>query len=201
MDGKWRAYRIGGGLRLPVSDLLIPSEVKAKDLVVFLDDIFHEKAAPGDEIREMGGDAQSSSSPKDAGLPSVPGIRPRRFKPQQRSPAKPALKLWGMRWIWAIPKRSPAWLNRFKPIWGGPEILVTNAGGSAPGTLATTPLDQYEKGITLNLMSAVHLIHAVVPAMQKKKWGRIIAIPSTSVKQPIDTLLLSNTARAGSPVF
>ncbi|MCG8687678.1 MAG: SDR family oxidoreductase, partial [Desulfobacterales bacterium] len=65
----------------------------------------------------------------------------------------------------------------------------------------TTPLDQYEKGINLNLMSAVRLIHAVVPAMQKKGWGRIIAITSTSVKQPIDTLLLSNTARAGLTGF
>ena len=84
---------------------------------------------------------------------------------------------------------------------GDPEILVTNAGGPAPGTFATTPLDQYEKGINLNLMSAVRLIHAVVPAMQKKGWGRIIAITSTSVKQPIDTLLLSNTARTGLTGF
>ena len=84
---------------------------------------------------------------------------------------------------------------------GDPDILVTNAGGPAPGTFATTPLDQYEKGINLNLMSAVRLIHAVVPAMQKKGWGRIIAITSTSVKQPIDTLLLSNTARAGLTGF
>nr|WP_321403274.1 SDR family oxidoreductase [uncultured Desulfobacter sp.] len=84
---------------------------------------------------------------------------------------------------------------------GNPDILVTNAGGPPPGTFATTPLDQYEKGINLNLMSAVRLIHAVVPAMQKKRWGRIIAITSTSVKQPIGTLLLSNTARAGLTAF
>lgn len=84
---------------------------------------------------------------------------------------------------------------------GDPEILVTNAGGPAPGTFATTPLDQYEKGLNLTLMSAVRLIHAAVPAMQKKSWGRIIAITSTSVKQPIGTLLLSNTARAGLTGF
>ncbi len=82
-----------------------------------------------------------------------------------------------------------------------PDILVTNAGGPAPGNFATTPLDQYEKGINLNLMSAVRLIHAVAPAMQKKGWGRIIAITSTSVKQPIGALLLSNIARAGLTGF
>ena len=84
---------------------------------------------------------------------------------------------------------------------GDPDILVTNAGGPPPGTFATTPLEQYEKGINLNLMSAVRLIHAVVPAMRKNGWGRIIAITSTSVKQPIATLLLSNTARAGLTGF
>lgn len=84
---------------------------------------------------------------------------------------------------------------------GNPEILVTNAGGPAPGNFATTPLEEYEKGINLNLMSAVRLIHALVPAMQKNKWGRIIAITSISVKQPIGTLLLSNTARAGLTGF
>ncbi len=84
---------------------------------------------------------------------------------------------------------------------GDPDILVTNAGGPAPGTFATTALDQYENAINLNLMSAVRLIHAVVPAMQKKGWGRIIAITSTSVKSPIGTLLLSNTARTGLTGF
>jgi 3-oxoacyl-[acyl-carrier protein] reductase len=84
---------------------------------------------------------------------------------------------------------------------GDPDILVTNAGGPPPGTFATTPLDQYEKALHLNLMSAVHLIHGVVPAMQAKGWGRIIAITSISVKQPIDSLLLSNMARAGLTGF
>ncbi len=84
---------------------------------------------------------------------------------------------------------------------GDPDILVTNAGGPAPGTFASTPLDQYEKGLNLNLLSAVRLVHSVVPAMQKKGWGRIIAITSTSVKQPIGNLLLSNTARAGLTGF
>jgi 3-oxoacyl-[acyl-carrier protein] reductase len=84
---------------------------------------------------------------------------------------------------------------------GDPDILVANAGGPAPGTFATTPLEEYEKGINLNLMSAVRLIHGLVPAMKQKQWGRIIAITSISVKQPISNLLLSNTARAGLTGF
>lgn len=84
---------------------------------------------------------------------------------------------------------------------GDPEILVTNAGGPAPGTFATTPLDAYEKALKLNLMSAVHLIHGLTPAMVSKGWGRIIAITSISVKQPIGNLLLSNMARTGLTGF
>ncbi|WP_419661611.1 FabG5: beta-ketoacly-acyl-carrier-protein reductase [Desulfosarcina variabilis str. Montpellier] len=92
-------------------------------------------------------------------------------------------------------------LDSVRQSLGEPEILVTNAGGPPPGNFATTPLDQYEKALHLNLMSAVHLIHGVVPAMQAKGWGRIIAITSISVKQPIDSLLLSNMARAGLTGF
>jgi len=84
---------------------------------------------------------------------------------------------------------------------GGPEILVTNAGGPPPGTFASTALDQYEKALNLNLMSAVNLIHGVVPAMKDRGWGRIIAITSIAVKQPIANLLLSNMARAGLTGF
>lgn len=84
---------------------------------------------------------------------------------------------------------------------GDPEILITNAGGPPPGTYASTAMGEYEKALNLTLMSAVHLIHGVTPAMQRQKWGRIIAITSISVKQPIGTLLLSNMARTGLTGF
>jgi len=84
---------------------------------------------------------------------------------------------------------------------GNPEILVTNAGGPPPGTYDSTPIEEYEKALNLNLMSAVRLIHGVTPAMTSAGWGRIIAITSISVKQPIGNLLLSNMARAGLTGF
>ena len=84
---------------------------------------------------------------------------------------------------------------------GNPDILVTNAGGPPPGTFSTSKLDDYPKALELNLMSAVRLIHGVVPDMKENGWGRIIAITSISVKQPIADLLLSNMARAGLTGF
>jgi len=92
-------------------------------------------------------------------------------------------------------------LDEVRQSLGEPEILVTNAGGPPPGTFASTALEEYEKALNLNLMSAVHLIHGLAPAMKAKGWGRIIAITSISVKQPIGNLLLSNMARAGLTGF
>jgi 3-oxoacyl-[acyl-carrier protein] reductase len=92
-------------------------------------------------------------------------------------------------------------LEQIRESLGDPDILVTNAGGPPPGTFASTDLELYEKAFQLTLMSAVRLIHGTTPAMMANKWGRIIAITSISVKQPIDNLILSNMARAGLTGF
>ena len=57
---------------------------------------------------------------------------------------------------------------------GDPQILVTNAGGPPPGTFASTALEEYEKALNLNLMSAVRLIHGVTPAMKAQGCGCIL---------------------------
>ena len=82
-----------------------------------------------------------------------------------------------------------------------PDILVTNAGGPPPGTFASTPLEAYEPALALNLLSVVAMCQAAVPPMQAQGWGRVVAITSIAVKQPIGTLILSNTARAGATGF
>lgn len=84
---------------------------------------------------------------------------------------------------------------------GGIDILVANAGGPPPGTFATTPLDAYLPALELSLLSTVAMCTAVVPAMSDRGWGRVVAITSISVRQPIPNLILSNTARAGLTGF
>ena len=81
--------------------------------------------------------------------------------------------------------------------WGAVDILVTNAGGPPPATFADADLDTYRRAFELNALSAVRLAQLVVPAMRRRRWGRIVNITSVSVKQPIMGLLLSNTVRAG----
>lgn len=84
---------------------------------------------------------------------------------------------------------------------GGLDILVPNAGGPPPGTFATTDMAAYAPALELNLLSVVAMCQAAVPTMQEAGWGRIVAITSIAVRQPIPDLILSNTARAGATAF
>jgi len=84
---------------------------------------------------------------------------------------------------------------------GEPDIVVCNAGGPPPGTFASTKLEQFLPAVELSMMSSIRLTYAVVPAMVRKAWGRVVYITSVSVKQPIPHILLSNTARAGLTGF
>lgn len=80
--------------------------------------------------------------------------------------------------------------------WGGVDVALANAGGP-PGTRYDgTSIEQVERALELNLMSTIRLAQEVTPYMQKKRWGRFIALTSVSVKQPLPGLILSNTARA-----
>ncbi|HEX4207930.1 MAG TPA: SDR family oxidoreductase [Ktedonobacteraceae bacterium] len=81
--------------------------------------------------------------------------------------------------------------------FGRIDILVNNAGGPPPGTFAHFDDAQWQAAFELNLLSTVRMIRLVLPHMRKQTSGRIINIVSTSVKQPIEGLLLSNSIRAG----
>lgn len=81
--------------------------------------------------------------------------------------------------------------------WDGIDILVCNAGGPPTGFAEDFALEDYRDAVELNLISTVNLCHEVFPSMKEKKWGRIVNITSVSAKQPLDNLILSNTARAG----
>jgi len=76
-------------------------------------------------------------------------------------------------------------------------ILVNNAGGPPVGSFLEIPPHEWQRAVELNLFSTVNFTREVLPYMRKQKWGRIINITSIAVKQPLDGLILSNTARAG----
>ena len=77
------------------------------------------------------------------------------------------------------------------------DILIANAGGPPSTTFDSTTDEQYLAALNLNLLSSVRLAHACVPEMRARKWGRVLFLTSMAAKQPVQGLLLSNTARAG----
>ena len=86
-------------------------------------------------------------------------------------------------------------------ILGHIDILVLNSGGPPAGTFASTSVESYDKAFANGLMSMIAMTKLVVPQMQIRKWGRVVAITSIAVRQPIANLILSNTARAGLTGF
>jgi 3-oxoacyl-[acyl-carrier protein] reductase len=76
------------------------------------------------------------------------------------------------------------------------DILVTNTGGPPSGKFEDLNLEDWHKAYNLLLASAVSLIKTVIPGMKQQQWGRVIAITSQAVKQPVDNLILSNSVRA-----
>jgi len=81
--------------------------------------------------------------------------------------------------------------------FGKIDILVHNAGGPPSAPIERISKQDWKDSIDLNLLSFIRTVEKVLPMMQKQKFGRIIAITSVSVKQPLNNLVLSNTTRLG----
>src|SRR5262249_37997512 len=88
-------------------------------------------------------------------------------------------------------------VSQTKSRLGGVDILVANAGGPPAGFFDDFNSKHYRDAVELNLISTINLCREVVPHMRDRRWGRIVAISSIAAKQPVENLILSNTARAG----
>lgn len=80
--------------------------------------------------------------------------------------------------------------------FGQLDILINNAGGPPAGTFEQITDEQWQQSFELNLLSYVRMIREALPHL-KKNGGKIINIASSSIKEPIPGLLLSNTFRTG----
>ena len=101
----------------------------------------------------------------------------------------------------SAPDGATGFVRDAREALGGVDILVPNAGGPPPGTFASVTLDQYLDAFELNCHSTIAMCYEAVPEMRERRWGRVVAITSIAVRQPIPTLILSNTARAGLTGF
>jgi 3-oxoacyl-[acyl-carrier protein] reductase len=88
-------------------------------------------------------------------------------------------------------------VDRTLKAFGGVDILVNNSGGP-PRTPAIGLTDeQVEEAVELLLLSAIRLTSLCLPELERSGRGRVINIESSSVREPIDSLALSNAVRPG----
>jgi 3-oxoacyl-[acyl-carrier protein] reductase len=91
------------------------------------------------------------------------------------------------------PRLVAAAVERF----GGLDVLVANSGGPPRARALDVDEQGLAAALNANLLTHVRLVQAAVPHMRAGGWGRICLITSSTVKQPIPDLALSNTARTG----
>jgi 3-oxoacyl-[acyl-carrier protein] reductase len=80
---------------------------------------------------------------------------------------------------------------------GGVDILVNSSGGPPPGPATELSDDALEDAVELLLFSAVRLTRLCLPHLERSGHGRIVNITSSTVRQPVDDLVLSNVVRPG----
>jgi len=83
-----------------------------------------------------------------------------------------------------------------KDRFGDLDILVNNTGGPPPGAMHEAKLDIVAKQFEMMVLRVMDVTARFVPAMQQKKWGRVLTVASSGVVQPIPNLGLSNALRA-----
>lgn len=81
------------------------------------------------------------------------------------------------------------------------DILITNAGGPPAGIWSDWGREDFIRALDANMLTPIALMQACLPYMVANKWGRVVNITSQSVKAPIASLGLSNTARTGLTGF
>jgi 3-oxoacyl-[acyl-carrier protein] reductase len=96
-----------------------------------------------------------------------------------------------------MPRDLEQVVERTLAAFGGIDILVNNSGGPPRGTALDADSDAVESAVELLLLSVVRLTHLCLPHLERSGHGRVINITSSSVREPIDGLALSNTVRPG----
>jgi 3-oxoacyl-[acyl-carrier protein] reductase len=79
--------------------------------------------------------------------------------------------------------------------FGSLDIVVANAGGPPPGRSFEPTDEDFYSAMNANFLTSVRLARAALPHMRKKGWGRLCFITSSSIKQPMPNLVLSNVSR------
>lgn len=95
----------------------------------------------------------------------------------------------------AEPGEIEAFVDEVEHSLGPVSLCLVNAGGPPAGTFLDLELDDWDRAYELTLRSAVRLCRRVLPGMIDLGYGRIVAVTSVAVRQPVENLTLSNVIR------
>lgn len=79
--------------------------------------------------------------------------------------------------------------------FGALDILVANCGGPPPARSLEVDEEGFARALNSNFLTSARLVKEAVPHMQARRWGRVCLLTSSSIKQPIPNLSMSNAAR------
>ena len=96
-----------------------------------------------------------------------------------------------------IPKHLDRLVKATVDAFGGLDVLVLNSGGPTPGTATTVTAETLDDAVALLLTAPVNLVGRCLPYLRASGRGRIVAITSSSVREPIPHLALSGGVRPG----
>ena len=96
-----------------------------------------------------------------------------------------------------VPSDLERLVERTVGTFGGIDVLVVNGGGPPPGPALGLAAEAVETAVRLLLLSAIRLTSLCLPHLERSGRGRIVIIESSSVREPIDGLALSNAVRPG----
>jgi 3-oxoacyl-[acyl-carrier protein] reductase len=85
--------------------------------------------------------------------------------------------------------------------FGEIDVLVLNSGGPPPGSAVDLSSEDMASSVETLLLAQIRLASLVLPTMRREGWGRVLAIGSSGVQQPIPHLVRSNVARAGLAAY
>lgn len=93
-------------------------------------------------------------------------------------------------------KGTPRLVHAVEERLGPIEILICNTGGPPGGGPLDFTVDQWREAYDSLVLGPMALVHELVAGMRDRGWGRVVNVVSTSVREPIPNLMLSNAHRA-----
>lgn len=95
-----------------------------------------------------------------------------------------------------VPGAAEPLVEQATDAFGSIDVLVLNSGGPPAGSALDATPEAVESAMLTLVQQQIRLVRAVLPGMRQRAWGRIVAIGSSGIQQPLDNLALSNTGRA-----